>query len=200
LRSAVVSLYLRAVRGRPSRQTGQRAFTLLEVMNALALTCIVGSLAMYFVARYVRHAKTAEAVGSVKAIAEIAATYYDASDSTQPAGTKPEAAQAMRHFPPTSRTSVPADPRDVRGRRYQSVLADWSSSPWIELRFSIPQPQSYAYSFESSGRGLEAQAAATAKGDLDGNGIVSTYRLTIAVDPTLHAKVATAMERQNAEE
>ncbi|MDB4997056.1 MAG: hypothetical protein JWM74_4488 [Myxococcaceae bacterium] len=196
----MVSRYRRAVRAWAPRPSKQRAFTLIEVMNALALTCIVGALAMYFVARYVRHAKTAEAVGSVKALAETAAAYYDASDSTQPAGTKPEAAQAMRHFPPTSRTSVPADPKDVRGRRYQSVLADWSSSPWVELRFSIPQPQYYAYSFESSGRGAEARAAAMAKGDLDADGILATYRLTVAPDESLHAKVAAAMERENAEE
>lgn len=169
-------------------------------MNALALTCIVGALAMYFVARYVRHAKTAEAVGSVKALAESGARFYETSDANQPAGTKPEAAQAMRHFPSTSRSSVPADLKDIRGRRYQSSLADWSSSPWIELRFSIPQPQYYAYSFESSGRGGEAQAAASAQGDLDADGVLSTYRLRITVDPALHAKVAPAMERENAEE
>jgi prepilin-type N-terminal cleavage/methylation domain-containing protein len=197
---ATVSRYRPAVRVWPSKLTAQRAFTLIEVMNALALTCVVGALAMYFVARYVRHAKTAEAVGSVKALAESAARYYDASDANQPAGTKPEAAQAMRHFPPTSRTSVPADLKDVRGRRYQSSLADWSSSPWVELRFSIPQPQYYAYAFESSGRGAEAQAAATATGDLDADGILASYRLTVTVDETLHAKVAPAMERQNAEE
>ena len=178
----------------------ERGFTLLEVMNALALTCAVGALAMYFVARYVRHAKTAEAVGSVQAIAESAAAYYDASDASQPAGTRPEQAHAMRHFPPGSRTSVPADLGDIKDRRYQSVLADWSAAPWSDLHFSIPQPQFYAYSFEADGRGADAHATATAHGDLDGDGVLSTYSLTIAPDGNLHAVVSPTMEKQNAEE
>jgi len=169
-------------------------------MNGIALLCVVSALAMYFVARYVRHAKTAEAVGSVKAIAEGAAAYYEASASMQPAGTQPDAARAMRHFPGTSRTSVPPDPNNVRAKRYQSSLADWSTSPWFELHFSIPQPQFYAYSFESQGRGAEATATATAHGDLDGNGVTSTYSLTVAPDAELHAKVSPTMERSNAEE
>ncbi len=182
------------------RLSHRRAFTLLEVMNGLALTCVVGAIAMYFVATYVRHAKTAEAVGSVKALAESAARYYDASDQNQPAGTKPEAARAMRHFPPTAHDSVPPLLADVRGKRYQSVLADWSASPWNEMHFSIPQPQYYAYSFESEGHGAEAKATATAQGDLDADGILSTYRLRIAPDAELHAQVATTMERENGEE
>jgi len=169
-------------------------------MNGIALLCVVSALAMYFVARYVRHAKTAEAMGSVKAIAEGAAGYYEGSDAMQPAGTHPEAARAMRHFPRTSRTSIPADPADVRGRRYQSALADWSTSPWVELHFSIPQPQFYAYSFESQGRGAEASAIATAHGDLDANMITSTYSLTVAPDAQLQARVSPTMERINPEE
>src|SRR6185369_6681460 len=101
----------------------------------------------------------------------------------QPAGTKPEQAKAMRHFPPTSRTSVPPSPDDVKGKRYQSTLNDWSVSPWIDLHFSMQQqPQYYAYSFESNGRCREATATATAHGDLTGDGILSTFRLTVAPD------------------
>lgn len=169
-------------------------------MNALALTCIVAALGMYAAARYVRHSRTAEAVGSVQALAAAAAAFYDGSDRDQPAGTRPDQARAMRHFPPTSRTSVPPDPDDVRGKRYQSTFADWSTSPWVELRFTMPQPQHYAYSFESQGRGREATATASAHGDLDGDGNMSDFRLSVSVDENFKAVVSPKMDRVNTEE
>ncbi len=169
-------------------------------MNVITLAAILGTLGMYGLARYVRHAKTAEAVGSVQAIAQAAAAYYNGSDANQPVGAPEAAARAMRHFPPPSRTSVPADARDVRGQRYQSEMGDWDVSPWRELHFSIPQPQCYAYSFDSAGTGAQATANAVAHGDLDGDGVVSGYELGIAPDDKLNAKVSPTLKRSNPEE
>jgi hypothetical protein len=106
----------------------------------------------------------------------------------------------MRHFPPSSKTSVPPDPASVRGKQYQSALPDWAGSPWAELRFSIPQPQCYRYEFESQGTGDSATATATAHGDLDGDGKMSTYRLHIVADENFQAKVGRTMEKVDPEE
>ena len=97
-------------------------------------------------------------------------------------------------------TAVPEDPLSVRGRRYQSNLADWSASPWRDLRFSIVQPQCYQYSFEADGAGATAKAIVTAQGDLDGDGVRSTYSLAITPDEGLSAQVAKTMTRQDVEE
>ncbi len=178
----------------------ERGFTLPEVMNFVGLAAILSALGMYGLARYVRHAKTAEAAGSVTAIAEAAASYYNASDTNQPVGSAPEAMHAMRHFPPSSKGSVPPDGASVKAKRYQSALPDWSVSPWRDLSFSIPQPQYFAYSFESQGTGATATATAVAHGDLDGDGVTSTYRLKVAPDATFTAKVDSVMERLDPEE
>jgi type II secretory pathway pseudopilin PulG len=169
-------------------------------MNVITLAAILGALGMYGLGRYVRHAKTAEAVGSVQAIAQAAAVFYNESDANQPVGAPEAAARAMRHFPPASRTSVPPDARDIRGQRYQSEMADWDVSPWRELHFSMPQPQCYAYSFDSSGTGAQATAAAVAHGDLDGDGMTSTYELSITPDDKLNAKVSAQLKRTNPED
>lgn len=168
-------------------------------MNFVALVAILSALGMYALARYVRHTKAAEATRSVTNIAGAAATYYDTSDANQPAGTKPEAARAMRHFPPSSNGSVPADPMNVRGKAYRSSKADWAASPWKELQFSLTQDQYYTYNFESEGAGALASATVTAKGDLDGDGHMSTYRLVITADSNLTAKVGT-IEKTDPEE
>jgi type II secretory pathway pseudopilin PulG len=178
----------------------RRAFTAIELMNFLALAAVLSAIGMYALARYVRHAKTVEAVSSVTALAGGAAEYYNASDATQPAGASPSAVHAMRHFPPSSRVPVPADQDSVRGRRYQPNGADWAASPWRELKFSMVQPQCYRYTFEAEGAGATAKALVTAEGDLDGDGIRSSYSLEIAPDPNLAAQVSTEMTKKDEEE
>jgi type IV pilus assembly protein PilA len=178
----------------------RRGFSLVELMNFLALAALLATLGMYGLARYVRHAKTAEAVGNVSAIAQAAASFYNESDAHQPAGTKPEQAKAMRHFPTGARQTVPADPAAVKGKKYQSTLGDWSTSPWLDLQFKITQPQCYAYNFESAGSGATATATVTANGDLDANGVSSTYRLTVTPDDKLEATASTNVDRIDPDE
>jgi Tfp pilus assembly protein FimT len=168
---------------------GVRAFTVFELMNLIAMLGLVSGIAMYSLARYVRHSKTADAVGSLSTLAKASVAYYEASDATQPVGTSPDNAHAMRHFPPSSTRSVPPSLEDVRAKRYQSAAADWAMTPWHELQFSIPQPQYYAYSYISEGAGSTAKATAVAKGDLDGDGVAATYSITIAPDAQFRAQV-----------
>jgi type II secretory pathway pseudopilin PulG len=177
-----------------------RAFTLLELLNLLSLVAVLAALTMYGLGRYLRHAKTLEAIGSVTAMAQAAVSYYDESDATQPTGGSASAVHAMRHFPASSRASVPQNAEDVRGKRYQSARADWSPSPWRELNFSITQPQCYRYSFQSWGTGRESVALAIAEGDLDGSGAQSTYRQRVTVNDRFEAEISPTIERENAEE
>lgn len=169
-------------------------------MNFLALAALLATLGMYGLARYVRHAKTAEAIGNVSAIGQAAASYYNESDAHQPAGTKPEQAKAMRHFPASARQTVPADASAVKGKKYQSAIGDWSTSPWMDLQFKINQPQCYMYNFESAGAGSTATATVTANGDLDANGVVSTFRTTVVPNDKLEAVASTNIERIDPEE
>jgi type II secretory pathway pseudopilin PulG len=177
-----------------------RAFSAIEIMNFLGLAAILSAIGMYALARYVRHSKTAEAVASVSSIATAAAEYYNSSDATQPTGASPEAVHAMRRFPPASRVPVPEDPMSVRAKRYQSNKADWAASPWRELRFSIVQPQSYQYSFESESAGATAKATVKAEGDLDGDGHRSVYSIAIQPDEKLNAQVGTELTKTDPEE
>lgn len=169
-------------------------------MNFLALAAVLSAIGMYGLARYVRHAKTVEAVSSLRALAGGAAEYYNASDANQPSAAAPSAMHAMRHFPSSSTVPVPAEQDSVRGRRYQSNLSDWSPSPWRDLRFSIVQPQCYRYSFEADGAGATAKATVTAEGDLDGDGIRSTFSLAVAPDQALTAQVSSTMTKKDVEE
>jgi len=183
-----------------TRRSRSRGLTLAELLGTLGFVSILGALAMYGVARYLRHSKTTEAIAQTNAIAQAACAYYNQSDANQPAGTKPDAAKAMRHFPPSSRASVPADAADVRGKRFQSGPGDWSTSPWLDMGFKIMTPQYYVYSFDSQGSGQGAQASATARGDLDGNGVQSTFIVSAAPDDSLDAKVGKTVQQIDPDE
>ena len=191
----MVSRYCRGV-----HPGSRRAFTAIELMNFLALAAVLSAVGMYALARYVRHAKTVEAASSVNRIASNAVEFYDTSDGTQPAAANPAAVHAMRHFPPSAASPVPSDELTVRGHRYQSNLADWSVSPWRELHFSMVEPQSYRYQFVAEGAGATAKATVSAEGDLDGDGIRSTYALDITPDQGLAAQVSKTMTKTDGEE
>lgn len=160
-------------------------------MNVVTILTLVAILGMVVLAAYKKKAKSAEAVQSLGVLAKAAAQYFDRSDPPQP---------AARFFPPPSTASVPASMESVRGKRYRSAAADWTGSPWRELGFVLDEPQFYAYAFSSEGTGARAHAKVTAKGDLDGDGIESMFALTIATDESLQAKIATTLEKTNAEE
>ena len=186
-------------RSPPLRAARSRAFTIFELLNLLDLTGLISGIAMYALARYVRHTKTTEAIASLNTLAKASVAYYDASDATQPVGTIPDAAHAMRHFPPPSTQSVPPRLDDVRGKRYQSAAADWAASPWHELQFSIPGPQCYAYSYDATGAGATAKAVMTARGDLDGDGSVGTYSVPVTPDMNFNAQIG-ALIKADADE
>ena len=166
-------------------------FTVFELMNLVAIFGIVSAIAMLVMARYFRHVKTAEAVGSLTTLAQESAQYYDASDANQPVGSVPDAAHAMRHFPPPSTATVPPSIDDVRAKKYQSAPADWAASPWHELGFSIPQPQYYVYSYASEGAGLTAKATVSARGDLDGDTLRSSFSISVAPVSYTHLTLPT---------
>lgn len=169
-------------------------------MNFLALAAVLSAVGMYAVARYVRHAKTLEAISSVQTIAGGAVSAYNESDGNQPAAATPEAVRAMRRFPPSSRDPIPKTPLEVRGQKYQSNRSEWSATPWRELHFYLAQPQCYQYAFEADGAGATAKAIVTAHGDLDGDGARSTFLLAVTPDSTFTAHAAPQMSRFEPEE
>ncbi len=184
----------------PGRQPATRGLTIAELLIFLSLASLLAAIGMYGLARYLRHSRTTEAVSSVTTMGGGAAKFYDSSDESQPKGTDAAQARATRHFPPSSTQSVPPDPLDVRGKKYQSTQADWAGSPWNELRFSIPQAQYYAYSFQSEGAGDAARASAIAKGDLDADGHGSQFDCVVRPDDQGRAQVDPHVRKSNPEE
>jgi hypothetical protein len=125
----------------------------------------LASLGIFGVRRYLAEAKMAEARSAVGQIAKDYAAWWEKEDG------KPRARKKLVSFPPVPRT-VP------RGVKYQSSPADWK--PWEPLRFSMDVPQYYQYEVHAAKNGESAEILA--RGDLDGDGQTSLFKLTVHVD------------------
>jgi type IV pilus assembly protein PilA len=109
------------------------------------------------------------------------------------------AAAPIRELCASATKSVPASAASIRGMKYQSAPGDWTvdapDGGFACLRFMMDMPQYYQYSYARSGKGSAPgdSFTGTANGDLNGDGVLSTFQIrgaiaaggTLNVAPTL---------------
>jgi type IV pilus assembly protein PilA len=142
---------------------------------------ILAVLAIYGVRKYIGNAKQAEARNALGQIAKDAATAYERESLTT--GT-PDGLCA------SASRSVPSSAAMIKGMKYQSAPSDWevdASKPhagFACLGFSMDMPQYYMYSYRAHGATKPGDDfTATANGDLNGDGVISTLWISGKVAP-----------------
>jgi hypothetical protein len=139
--------------------------TAVEVAISFAVT---GSLLAVAVPAFVRNlhaSKLVEPVEGIKAIAEGATTFAKAHD-------------VPHAYPP----AAPLTPSVVpRGTREADPPQAWEHPSWKALGFRAAEegtPHAFAFGFASGNGATRSTFTARAHGDLDGDGITSTFEVT----------------------
>ena len=130
------------------------------------------ALAVYGFRKYIASAKQAEARNTLGHLAKSIVMVWEMEDG------RPQAKKRLASFPAVPK-AVP------KGVKYQSTPADWK--PWAPLKFEMTAPQYYQYEVKAAKDGLSAEILA--RGDLDGDGKTSLFRMTVTIRKSDNAAV-----------
>jgi type IV pilus assembly protein PilA len=164
---------------------------------------ILAALSIYSVRRYLGAAKTAEAKNSIGAISRAAAAAYESEQLGSD--------NRLTHRLCESALPVPASIASVKGMKYMPNSipgTDFNSGDaqtgWQCVKFSMTMPVYYRYQYHKGSGYLVPSIApgrdsfeASAQGDLDADGILSTFARTGTVGPNDTIVLATTIYTEN---
>jgi type IV pilus assembly protein PilA len=142
-------------------------------------------LGIYGTRKYLANAKTAEARNNLGQLSKDASSAYD-RESMSGTLTVGSASAVTKRLCASAANAVPSSIHSVQGMKYQSSTSDWvagdANTGWQCLRFNIMDPQYYQYSYERTGGATGGANGdgfkAVAHGDLNGDGVTSTFTMT----------------------
>ena len=117
---------------------------------------------------------TAEATDNLDKIKAGARSYFIADHYDKNGNLLP------KRFPASMAVTPAGGP--PAGSTTSTSAAQWDRQGWNKLHFKITAPHRYAYTFDSSGINTKAVYTARAVGDLDGDGVLSTFEMRGSVD------------------
>jgi len=167
----------------------KRGFTLVELMIVVAIVGVLAVLAVYGVRKYIANAKTAEAKNSLGQIGKDAVTAYEGERMKADILSAGSSSAVVRKICPKASNTIPTSKDSIKGAKYQSSKLDWAPTADVEknagfpcLRFEITAPQYYMYDYQSDSTAGDPASVgqtftATANGDLNGDGTLSTFTI-----------------------
>ena len=146
-------------------------------MVVVGIVGLLATIAVPAFMKYIKRSRTAEAGQMLSKIYVGARTYY--LDPTQP-GLTPVDPQF-----PASLTGTTPTLGDccLTGGKCAAEQTQWETEMWTALQFSVPDPHYFSYTYETLDE--YAEFTARANGDLDCDGVYSTFEMFGRVDAAL---------------
>lgn len=136
----------------PPRRTPTWVWVVIALVVSPCGLGVMAAVAIPSFVRYLRAAKQTEAVARLEYLCRRTQAYAAQTGALPP--------------------SAPRTPADVpRGVRVVDAPGTWTAPTWQALAFDLTAPHYYSYEFVSDGTSF----AVRAYGDLDGNGVESTF-------------------------
>jgi type IV pilus assembly protein PilA len=162
--------------GPQPRKTGLPVWAIVLItVSALAIPTLgaLSTLAVYGMRKFIQRSKIAEAHQTLGAIAVAARQTYEESARTSTEGA------ATANLCQSASQPIPFESTLVSAKKYASTSADWqadkaNNTGFACLHFALEMPQYYQYNYAATARTFTA----TAHGDLNGDGVFSTFTLS----------------------
>jgi hypothetical protein len=142
-----------------------RAVRPLSALEAASGISILGSVLAVAAPTFVKNLHASRLIEPIDGLNRIAAR-----------ATSLAAAEPAESAYPESTTLTPE--RVPRGSPATDPAGTWETPTWRLLDFSFSTPHSYSFAFESRNAPGDARFRAVAHGDLDGDGLLSTFEVT----------------------
>jgi type IV pilus assembly protein PilA len=174
-------------------------------MIVVVIIGILSVLAAYGVRKYIANAKTAEARNALGRMGGSAIIAYERESMSGAVLPQQTSTPITRSLCQSASQSVPAGKASIAGAKYQSAPGEWnvdpSSSGFACLHFTMDTPQYYMYNYTAAGSTNPGDSfAAIANGDLNGDGILSTFQLLGKINGSYALNVAPNITETSPEE
>ena len=152
--------------------------TLIQGSLIIAVIAILIGALLPGLRRRARLSRTGEAVDRLAELYRRTQTYW-AGQQVGPVAPTRSTLHTLPPPAPLTPATVPA------GQAQLDPPNTWSAPTWNALEFRFDEPHYFSYQYDSTGEGATAAFTARAHGDLDGNGLCSTFERAARADRSL---------------